>query len=60
MDTIYRREEEPKELRTGTGGLCPEAQADGVPCPTLDRDCEECENAPPENSKERAQTIEKH
>ena len=24
---------------------CPEAQADGVPCPTLGRDCEICERA---------------
>jgi len=48
METIHRREEEPKEIRTGTGGLCPEAQADGVPCPTLDRDCLDCENAPRE------------
>lgn len=25
--------------------LCPEAQADGVPCPELGRDCEICEHA---------------
>lgn len=24
---------------------CPEAQADGVPCPTLGRSCEVCERA---------------
>ena len=24
---------------------CPEAQADGVPCPTLGRSCETCERA---------------
>lgn len=40
---------EPNEpLRTGTGALCPESQADGVPCPTLDRDCRTCANASPE------------
>jgi len=26
-------------------GLCDEAQADGVPCPDLGRDCEICERA---------------
>ena len=31
--------------RTGTGALCPEAQADGVPCTELGRDCEQCEHA---------------
>jgi hypothetical protein len=29
----------------GTGALCPEAQADGVPCTELGRDCEICERA---------------
>lgn len=29
----------------GTGALCPEAQADGVPCTELGRDCEVCEHA---------------
>jgi hypothetical protein len=28
-------------------GLCPEAQADGVPCTALGRDCEICEKAYP-------------
>ena len=30
---------------TGTGALCPEAQADGVPCMEVGRDCEICEKA---------------
>jgi hypothetical protein len=29
----------------GGTGLCPEAQADGVPCTALGRDCEVCERA---------------
>lgn len=29
----------------GGTGLCPEAQADGVPCTALGRDCELCERA---------------
>ena len=31
--------------RPGTGALCPDAQADGVPCFELGRDCEQCEQA---------------
>ena len=31
----------------GTGALCPEAQADGVPCFEMGRDCEVCEKATP-------------
>jgi hypothetical protein len=31
--------------RPGTGALCPEAQADGVPCTEKGRDCETCERA---------------
>jgi hypothetical protein len=35
-----------------SGAPCPEAQADGVPCPTLDGDCETCEKAePPEEER---------
>lgn len=34
---------------TGTGALCPEAQADGVPCFEIGRDCETCEKAQPED-----------
>ncbi len=41
-----RREDAP----AGGTGLCPEAQADGVPCDELGRDCEICERATPEKS----------
>jgi hypothetical protein len=34
-----------REERPGTGALCPEAQADGVPCFDLGRDCDVCEHA---------------
>jgi len=33
------------EKKSGLGVLCSEAQADGIPCPELDFDCEHCENA---------------
>ena len=32
-------------LSCGGTGLCPEAQADGVPCCELGRDCVTCEQA---------------
>jgi hypothetical protein len=32
-------------LTPGTGALCAEAQADGVPCNELGRDCEVCGKA---------------
>ena len=31
--------------RPGTGTLCPEAQADGVPCTEVGKDCEVCGRA---------------
>jgi hypothetical protein len=31
----------------GSGALCPEAQADGVPCFEIGKDCEVCEKATP-------------
>ncbi len=34
-----------KSFAIGGTGLCPEAQADGVPCTALGRDCETCERA---------------
>lgn len=34
-----------KDAPTAGTGLCPEAQADGVPCHELGRDCEVCERA---------------
>jgi hypothetical protein len=36
----------------GGTGLCPEAQADGVPCTELGRDCEICERAYPNKKDE--------
>jgi hypothetical protein len=33
---------------------CAEAQADGVPCPTLGRDCEICERAMHREAKDAA------
>jgi len=44
---MKRKRETPKARRrdVGTGALCPEAQADGVPCTELGRDCETCERA---------------
>ncbi len=41
-----RREDAP----AGGTGLCPEAQADGVPCDELGRDCEICERATSEKT----------
>jgi hypothetical protein len=34
-----------QEDRCGSGALCAEAQADGVPCSELGRECETCEKA---------------
>jgi hypothetical protein len=36
----------PGQIWTGTG-LCPEAQADGVPCQGTDGECERCGRAIP-------------
>jgi hypothetical protein len=41
-----------EEAPAGGTGLCPEAQADGVPCTELGRDCEVCERAFPKKAKE--------
>jgi hypothetical protein len=40
-----KRSRADEEERPGTGALCPEAQADGVPCFERDRDCEICGKA---------------
>ena len=42
----------------GSGALCSEAQADGVPCFELGRDCEECEQAAPLWKKLRKESKE--
>ncbi len=38
-----------RDAPAGGAGLCPEAQADGVPCTELGRDCEICERAVKDN-----------
>ena len=35
----------PAVQESGLGVLCPDAQADGVPCQELGKDCEQCERA---------------
>jgi hypothetical protein len=47
-----KRKPRPAEIRTGTGAMCPESQADGVPCPTLNRDCEDCSRAVSEDRRD--------
>ena len=47
MKKAERQNEKLPIVRSGPGGLCRDAQADGVPCATLDRDCEECDKAAP-------------
>ncbi len=51
MDANLRKRDESGIPVLGTG-LCPEAQADGVPCTALGRDCEICERAFPEAKAE--------
>lgn len=34
---------EKRKIRLHLAACCPEAQADGVPCTELGRDCEQCE-----------------
>lgn len=38
---------ERKPVPIQLAACCPEAQADGVPCTELGRDCEQCEHAIP-------------
>jgi len=38
---------ERKPVPIQLAACCPEAQADGVPCTELGRDCEQCERAVP-------------
>lgn len=49
MDANAGEKDESGAPVPGTG-LCPEAQADGVPCTALGRDCEICEKAFPKES----------
>ena len=46
MEAKSGQSQEGAVLEPGTG-LCPEAQADGVPCTALGKDCEICEKAYP-------------
>ena len=46
-DKKKEKDREQAPLEPGTGALCPESQADGVPCDELGRDCEDCGNAVP-------------
>jgi len=50
MESDSASERGPGE-RPGTGALCPEAQADGVPCEELGRECEECDRRDEEVSR---------
>ena len=45
MDEKKPRRKTGAEIESGPGALCAEAQADGVPCTELGRDCEQCERA---------------
>ena len=47
MDAKLRKTVESRDPVPGTG-LCPEAQADAVPCTALGKECEICEKAFPE------------
>ncbi len=51
MDANAEKKDESRAPVPGTG-LCPEAQADGVPCTALGRDCEICEEAFPKPEPE--------
>jgi hypothetical protein len=45
MAKPVKRKRRPDEVESGPGALCPEAQADGVPCTELGRECETCAKA---------------
>ena len=46
-------DEQQVEVKSGPGGLCAEAQADGVPCTESGRDCRVCSRAIHSNRRER-------
>jgi hypothetical protein len=58
MDEKKTRRNDDVGLESGPGALCSEAQADGVPCTELGRECERCERAAgrerPPKGKDRA------
>jgi hypothetical protein len=51
-------EEEPTVPKAGLGVACPHAQADGVPCTELGRECEHCEKARDELSEQETPPTE--
>jgi hypothetical protein len=42
---------------SGLGVGCTEAQADGVPCPDLNRDCDRCDRAAEAEAREKAERL---
>ncbi len=48
------RERKKSNQEEGLGVLCPEAQADGVPCEEVGGDCEDCDRADPERREDWA------
>lgn len=53
MKRAIRRYEKDAPLTPGTGARCAEAQADGVPCNELGRDCEICGKAVTPSERQR-------
>jgi hypothetical protein len=47
------QKDEYEDAPAGGTGLCAEAQADGVPCTELERDCEICERAYPKKPEKK-------
>ena len=56
MPKSAKERSEDWEAKAKLQRICDEAQADGVPCEELDRDCEECEHAEdaPKDPRDRA------
>lgn len=50
-DTEPDRQDALQPPRAGTGALCAQAQADGVPCTELGMDCEICGRARPQHDE---------
>ena len=56
MKQAARESEHLESPRSGLGTLCAEAQADGVPCSFLGKDCDVCEKKI-ERQKEKPPVI---
>jgi hypothetical protein len=54
---VNTREDPRQTVETEPWPPCPEAQADGVPCPELGQDCEDCERADPEYTGEKTPSV---